>query len=107
MLVTMRIDLFPLISVAGLVPFLPPAFWEWVSPGLDRVRTMHPVRRWGEVVAARLPAGTVPDAPPLLIRWNQRNETDLENVSISFVEQPTIDAAREPTNRVQLERHDC
>jgi len=72
MSVTMRIDLFPLISVAALVPFLPTSFWDWLSPRLGQFRPILAVRRWGEALAERLPVVTVSDVPPALDRWKAR-----------------------------------
>jgi hypothetical protein len=72
MLLTMRIDLFPLISVAALVPFLPTWFWAWLPSRLGRVRPILTLRRRGEWLAAILPIVTVSAVPPVLDRWNTR-----------------------------------
>ncbi|WP_323191675.1 HTTM domain-containing protein [Halostella sp. PRR32] len=45
MLVTLRIDLFPLISVAGLVPFYPPVVWDAVESLADRTGAVSWFRR--------------------------------------------------------------
>lgn len=61
MLVTMRIDLFPLISVASLVPFLPAWFWDRLGPRLRGRRPARVAARLLSRLAARLPTvGTGP-----------------------------------------------
>ena len=72
MLVTMRIDLFPLISVAALVPFLPTSFWERLPSRLGRLQPIPAIRGWGAGLADRLPVVTVSDVPPVLDRWKAR-----------------------------------
>ncbi|MDY6764810.1 MAG: HTTM domain-containing protein, partial [Halobacteria archaeon] len=65
---TMRIGLFPLISVAALIPFLPPIFWDTV---IERLSGYRRVKALGELPAklgAVLPVVTVSDTPPFLIR---------------------------------------
>ena len=49
MLVTLRIDLFPLISIASLIPFLPPRVWDGVE------RRVGPVAARTRTVVGRLP----------------------------------------------------
>lgn len=72
MLLTMRIDLFPLISVAALLPFLPTSFWDRVVPRLAHRGPVVAVRRRGETLAGILPVVTVSDVSPLVRRWKAR-----------------------------------
>ncbi|PSQ22366.1 HTTM domain-containing protein [Halobacteriales archaeon QS_9_67_17] len=39
MLATLRLGVFPLVSVAGLLPFLPSAVWDWVEARTGRLAT--------------------------------------------------------------------
>ena len=79
MLATLRIDLFPLISLAGLIPFLAPAAWdtveERVGPAVTRARAVggrlpHP----GYRLSPRLTRPTARTAAALLLAfvlvWN-------------------------------------
>lgn len=68
MLVTMRIDLFPLISVAGLLPFLPASFWEFLVPRFSSGRMFSTTRRWAGRLAVALPTVTISDGSPLVGR---------------------------------------
>jgi len=46
MFLTLRLGLFPLVSVAALLPFLPPAVWDRVDRAWRRIADRHRVRRW-------------------------------------------------------------
>lgn len=72
MLLTMRIDLFPLISVAGLLPFLPASFWDRIVPRVTRYRPMAASGQWVQPLANRLPVVTVTDVPLVLRRAKDR-----------------------------------
>ena len=72
MLVTMRIQLFPLISVVALVPFLPAAFWDRLLPRVAGWRPVVLGRRWAGWLAGALPVVTVRGVPPRLRRWRGR-----------------------------------
>jgi hypothetical protein len=75
MLASMQLGLFPLVSIAALVPFLPAAIWDrlpgWrVIPGLrDR-----PVSRSVSALASGLPDVGLPDAARIRAarRWKRR-----------------------------------
>ncbi|SEV96515.1 HTTM domain-containing protein [Natrinema salifodinae] len=60
MLVTMRIDLFPLIVVAGLLPFYPPAVWDRATALASRLGLAAPLERSVVWLASVLPAGPDP-----------------------------------------------
>ncbi|NHN47814.1 HTTM domain-containing protein [Halostella sp. JP-L12] len=51
MLVTLRIDLFPLIAVAGLIPFYPPVVWDAAESLADRIGAAAAVESLSERVA--------------------------------------------------------
>ncbi|WP_276275343.1 HTTM domain-containing protein [Haladaptatus sp. QDMS2] len=72
MLFTMRIDLFALISIAGLLPFLPAAFWDIVLPQLSHYRLSRAIGQWPQKLAGTLPVITVSGVPSLLSRWKTR-----------------------------------
>ena len=58
MLVTLRIDLFPLIAVAGLIPFFPPAVWDAAESLADRTGVADRL----EVASKRVGSLSVPAA---------------------------------------------
>jgi hypothetical protein len=58
MLVTLRIDLFPLIAVAGLIPFFPPVVWDAASALADRTGVADRL----EVASKRVGSLSVPAA---------------------------------------------
>jgi len=64
MALTMRLGLFPLISIAALLPFLPPGAWDRIESavdgGIDRLLDQN---RWRTRVAAVLPPRLLPRAP--------------------------------------------
>ncbi|WP_192498383.1 HTTM domain-containing protein [Halorussus halophilus] len=73
MLLTMRLGLFPLISIASILPFMPPVFWDALeshapdglrrrlAAGRDRLNGMLPDLR-----------GRGPNVPPALWQWKGR-----------------------------------
>jgi hypothetical protein len=71
MLVTMRIHLFPLISVVALVPFLPAAVWDRLPARMAAGRPAALARRWGGRLAGALPVVTVSGVAPWLERWRR------------------------------------
>lgn len=71
MLVTMQIDLFPLISVAGLLPFLPASFWVSLEPRISSSRMCSTIRRWARRLAAVLPTVTVSEGSALVGRMKR------------------------------------
>jgi hypothetical protein len=68
MLVTMRIDLFPLISVASLIPFLPASFWTFLEGRFAEPRVRSAGRTWAGRIAQALPTVRTADGSPLLDR---------------------------------------
>lgn len=79
MLVTMRLGVFPLISMAALLPFLPPGFWDHVSKQITasgsyrRLRDRFPVK------------GTKGERAPLAVfgsRWARSARTPFVSVSL-------------------------
>lgn len=85
MLLTMRIDLFPLISVAGLLPFLPASFWDRIVPRVTRYRPVAASSRWVQPLADRLPIVTVSDVPPVLSRAKDRVVTVLPLIFLVLI----------------------
>lgn len=75
MLVTMRIDLFPLISVAGLLPFLPASFWEFLEPRFSSLRAFSATRRWAGGLAEALPTVTISEGSQLVGRIKRGSVT--------------------------------
>ena len=75
MLLTMRIDLFPLISIAGLLPFLPTPFWDRVAPRLARYRPVAALDQICQNLAGTLPVVTSAGVPPSVSQWRNRLET--------------------------------
>jgi hypothetical protein len=74
MALTMRLGLFPLISVAALLPFLPPQVWDGLAARVPAGSTA--VDRWGGRRLPAAPAGpwslTPPSLPPRLRRTGRR-----------------------------------
>jgi hypothetical protein len=73
MFVSMQLAVFPLVSIAALLPFLPPAFWDRVPgwravPGARRL----PLDEYARSVERVLPALAVPALPPAVARWKDR-----------------------------------
>ncbi|USZ71633.1 HTTM domain-containing protein [Natronosalvus halobius] len=62
MFLTLRIDLFPLISLAGLLLFYPPVVWDRVDALADRFGIASPLRgrlEWLQRTVPRLPSPSV------------------------------------------------
>jgi hypothetical protein len=57
MLLTLRLGVFPLVSIAGLLVFLPPAVWEGVERRLAGGRVHRTAARFANALARALPAG--------------------------------------------------
>jgi hypothetical protein len=75
MLASMQLGLFPLVSVAALVPFLPATVWDRL-PGWRAIPGLRdlPVSRAVSALAVGLPAVRVPDAATVRAarRWKRR-----------------------------------
>ncbi len=73
MLVSMQLGLFPLVSIAALLPFLPPVFWDRL-PSRERVPGLRarPISRYANVVASALPLVAIPAIPRVLVCWTRR-----------------------------------
>jgi hypothetical protein len=88
MLLTMRLGLFPLVAVAALLPFLPPAVWDRASAVVDaRTRSVREGRSPapGRLLRAAddaLPEVTVAGVPSVAERWGARLSTA---VALAFV----------------------
>lgn len=68
MALTLRLGIFPFVSVAGLLPFLPPVVWE-------RVESVAPTRL-SLSVAPNVPSvSAAPTTPDALSRWARRLRT--------------------------------
>jgi hypothetical protein len=64
MLATLRIDLFPLIAVAGLIPFYPPAVWDAADSLADRSGVADGLQAASERVwSGPVPASVAPPFP--------------------------------------------
>lgn len=68
MLLTMRIDLFPLISIASLLPFLPTRLWEALATRFGQARPVARTRGGLDRLAGWLPRVAITDVPPSLAR---------------------------------------
>lgn len=75
MVLTMRLGLFPLISIAGLLPFLPSVFWDELSARVSRRRPVGALARWHVRLADWLPTVRVSDVPAVVGRWHARVRT--------------------------------
>jgi len=73
MLATMQLGIFPLVSVAALLPFLPSRVWD-ALPGRERVPGLRsvPVDEWGEWLSSRLPVIAAPELPSALAFVRER-----------------------------------
>ncbi|MFC3476198.1 HTTM domain-containing protein [Halobacterium litoreum] len=73
MLATMQLGVFPLVSVAALLPFLPSRAWD-ALPTRERVPGLRsvPVARWREALSTRLPVVALPDLPPAVAFVRER-----------------------------------
>jgi hypothetical protein len=85
MLLTMRIHLFPLISVVALVPFLPAVVWDRLLPRLADNRPTARARRWARRLPDALPVVTVTAVPAWLERWRGRLVTVVPLVFLLLV----------------------
>ncbi|MGB9965836.1 HTTM domain-containing protein [Halobacterium hubeiense] len=73
MLVSMQLAVFPLVSIAALLPFLPPVFWDrlpgWRAvPGVRRL----PVAEYASSVDRALPRVALPSLPSRVAYWKDR-----------------------------------
>jgi hypothetical protein len=70
MLATMQLGLFPLISVAALLPFVPPVVWDRL-PGCEDVPFLRdaPVREWQRSLRRTLPLVSLPSPPASVRLW--------------------------------------
>lgn len=64
MFLTMMLGLFPLISIAGLIPFLPPVIWDRLEARLEPLEEQLPVVSQEDSTALRPPRRVLPD-------WNR------------------------------------
>lgn len=69
MFVSMQLAVFPLVSIAALVPFLPPAFWDRL-PGWRALPVVgeRPLDAYARRVDSVLPALALPSLPPAVGR---------------------------------------
>jgi len=68
MFLTMQLGLFPFVSIASLLPFLPPVFWDDLASRFGGRRPVAALRRTRDRLAAILPRVTVTDVPASLAR---------------------------------------
>ncbi|MDY7080947.1 MAG: HTTM domain-containing protein, partial [Halobacteria archaeon] len=81
MLATLRLGLFPLVSVAALIPFLPSPVWNRLVE-LEPFSRLHTLcSRWGSRISTVLPSGRI---LPSSIPWS-RISTSLMTVFVIFV----------------------
>lgn len=81
MFLTMMLGLFPLISIAGLIPFLPPVVWDRIEPGLDPLRERLPA-------VSQQPGGTLGPPQRLLPDWSRlraAGETAMQGFAVLAV----------------------
>nr|WP_272931422.1 HTTM domain-containing protein [Halobacterium noricense] len=73
MLASMQLAVFPLVSIAALLPFLPPVFWDRL-PGWREVPGLRdlPLAEYARRVERALPVLAVPSLPPVVVRWKNR-----------------------------------
>lgn len=73
MLATMQLGLFPLISVAALLPFVPSVVWDRIPSREDvpGIRSL-PTARWECSLRETLPLVTLPSPPEPVRRWWHR-----------------------------------
>jgi len=89
MALTLRIGLFPVISMAALLPFLPPPVWDRLEARAERVAATLD-RRFGVERALAPPSGTRPTigvAMPRvsLARWRRRLATAVVAVLLTLM----------------------
>lgn len=73
MLATMQLGVFPLVSIAALLPFVPPTAWDRL-PARDRVPGLAelPVAAWQRRLRESLPLVSLPSLPAGLQTWRDR-----------------------------------
>ncbi|GAA0286962.1 HTTM domain-containing protein [Halobacterium noricense] len=73
MLASMQLGLFPLVSIAALLPFLPGAVWDRI-PGWQHVPGLRslPASRYARRVEGALPLVALPAMPSTVVRWTRR-----------------------------------
>lgn len=69
MLLTMDLGIFPLVSIAGLLPFFSPSVWDWVEERLRPVRSR--LGRWVSTVDRWLRTPDWPNSSFSLPRWTR------------------------------------
>lgn len=85
MLLTMRLGLFPLISMAGLLVFLPSTVWDTFEVRAHLTRPVHRLDAWHDALARWLPTVSVRDVPSGLSRWVDRMRTAVPVVFLVLV----------------------
>ncbi|MFC4247026.1 HTTM domain-containing protein [Natribaculum luteum] len=85
MLLTLRIDLFPLVVVAGLVPFYPPVVWDGLSALASRFGLTDALRRRLERLEAVVPDVSTPTLSSRLARGRVLFSTILPYVFLVLV----------------------
>jgi hypothetical protein len=90
MVLTLRIGLFPLIVVAGLLPFYPSVVWDGASSVVARIGLRDALRSRLGRLAHSVPAVTLPDLPTFVTRSN-----------LPAPNRPAIAASRETFNRLR------
>ena len=75
MLLTMRLDLFPLISIASLLPFLPTWFWDALEGRLSGTPVASTLGKVPTLLARTLPVVSVAGVPPSWRRTKRRVTT--------------------------------
>lgn len=81
MLLTMRIGVFPLVSLAALVPFLPPAVWDRVEAAVDSVDRRPLADAVAAVSTRRSGSGSVATGRP----WRQWTVAAVAGAALTFV----------------------
>lgn len=85
MLLTMQLGVFPLISIAALLPFVPGVVWDSL-PGANRVPGIRelPIERWQARIRSTLPLVSLPALPQSVHYWGRRTLTVALAVFIAF-----------------------
>jgi hypothetical protein len=86
MALTMRLGLFPLISIAGLIAFLPGSFWDAAERRIPETpgRAFDP-GHWGRTLDRVLPSISAPEVPPTVSRWARRLTSAVVAGLLAFV----------------------